>query len=305
MDPNSQGAYYYLNLVKQAVYKREEKLHTIDTQERMVKVEQQWVKPANQLLPVPNPYATNTVIHTGAGRETIIGKLQRIKLDTVMYDGLPLSEVVRNLSEQAKLRDPDKKGINFLISANGGIEASPLNGLPGGNGGATTVDPATGLPVATAGSGAEAVDISSIAIKINPALSDVPLSYVLDAIVQVAEHPIKYSIEDYAIVFSPRGAESPQLYTRTFKVDPNTFYQGLQAVSSFSFATANNSSSSGGRRRGRRRGAAEEIIKTMALLCRWLTSRREHLICAKAAVMAAMVGAVVVVVVAILVAQIL
>jgi len=248
LDPNNQAGYYYLNLIRQAVYKREESKHTLNTQERMVQVEQQWVKPISKaVLPVPNPYAETTAIHTGPGREAIMTKLQRIKLDSVMYDGLPLSEVVRDLSEKAKLRDPDKKGINFLITANGG-EVSTTPGLtPGGAGGATAVDPATGLPMTSgAGAASEPVDISSVNIKINPALVDVPLSYALDAIVQVAEKPIKYSIEDFAVVFSPKGAETPQLYMRTFKVDANTFYQGLQAVDSFTFASANTSGGNGG-----------------------------------------------------------
>jgi len=45
---------------------------------------------------------------------------------------------------------------------------------------------------------------------------------------QVAERPIKFSIEDYAIVFSLKGPEPAPLYTRIIKVDPNTFVQGLR-----------------------------------------------------------------------------
>ncbi len=44
---------------------------------------------------------------------------------------------------------------------------------------------------------------------------------------------IKYSVEDYAVVISakPSGPEPPVLEMRVFKVDPNTFYDGLQSVS--------------------------------------------------------------------------
>ena len=48
--------------------------------------------------------------------------------------------------------------------------------------------------------------MSAIAIKINPALTDIRLADVLDAIVKVADRPIKYSIEDYAVVFSLESA---------------------------------------------------------------------------------------------------
>ncbi len=77
-------------------------------------------------------------------------------------------------------------------------------------------------------------------------MTDVRLADVLDAICEVADHPIKYSIEDYAIVFSAKGAETPMLYSRHFRVDPNTFYQGLQSVSALSFGENNNSSGGSG-----------------------------------------------------------
>jgi tetratricopeptide (TPR) repeat protein len=240
LDPDNTGAFYYMNLVQQARYDRETRTHTIDTQERMVQVENAWVKPVNRgLLPVPNPFALTNLVRTGDGREVIYSKLNRIPIDKVSWpEGLPLSEVLRNLSEQAKLRDPDKKGINFLFNPNAAA-ASAVITLAGGT---TTIDPATGLPVAAPTGGGESVDASSINIKLT--LTDVRLADVLDAIVLVADHPIKYSVEDYAIVFSARGPDS--LETRTFKVDPNTFYQGLESVGAQSFGSSSSSSSGGG-----------------------------------------------------------
>ena len=95
---------------------------------------------------MPNPYALTNLVHTGVGREAIYSKLDRIRLDTVSWpEGLPLGEVLRNLSDQTKLRDPDKKGINFLFNPNAPAVSAPatsLGGLP------TAVNPATGLPVA-------------------------------------------------------------------------------------------------------------------------------------------------------------
>ena len=52
------------------------------------------------------------------------------------------------------------------------------------------------------------MDLNNVVIKINPAMTDVRLADVLDAIVVVADHPIKYSIEDYAIVFMAKGPAS-------------------------------------------------------------------------------------------------
>jgi tetratricopeptide (TPR) repeat protein len=258
LDPDNRAAYYYLNLIKQAKYARAASQHTVDTQQRMEQVEKQWVLPtAHAQLPVPNPYATNDLIYTGSGRQVIVDKLNRIRLDNVSYDGLPLSEVLRQLAEQSKLRDPEHKGINFLINPNPDASGTPVAAT--GQGGfpaapaSSTIDPATGLPVATAnaggGGGDNSVDIgSAVQVKLN--LSDVRLADVLDSIVMVAEHPaghqIKYSIQDFAVVFSDKGAETPQLFMRSFKVDPNTFYSGLESVGSSSYGSVNNSGSGSG-----------------------------------------------------------
>jgi tetratricopeptide (TPR) repeat protein len=264
LDPDNEGAFYYMNLVKQAGYDREARAHTIDNQERMVQVEKAYVKPVNRgLLPVPNPYALTNHVRTGAGREVIYNKLDHIRLDSVNWpEGLPLVEVLRNLSDQAKLRDPDKKGINFLFNPN----ATAASTAPTPAGGAMTIDPATGLPVAAPAGGGESVDASSINVKLT--LSDVRLADVLDAIVLVADHPIKYSVEDYAIVFSARGPEPMPLETRTFKLDPNTFYQGLESVGAESFGSSSSSSSgsgssggsSGGGQNGNSTAAAVAIV---------------------------------------------
>ncbi len=83
-----------------------------------------------------NAFAETNLVHTGPGREDIFNKLNRWTLDNVSYDHLPLSEVLRNLDEQAKLRDPDKKGINFLISPNPDrtveVGATTVAAAPGG-----------------------------------------------------------------------------------------------------------------------------------------------------------------------------
>jgi tetratricopeptide (TPR) repeat protein len=215
MDPDNRAAFYYLNLVAEANYARNAADHALDSKIRMDQVEKQWVLPtAHVLLPSPNPYATNTLVYTGPGRQIIMDKLNRIHLDQIAYDGLPLSEVLRQLSEQSKLRDPDRKGINFLINPNPDESGAPVAaanvGAEGGGGfgggpppgvqNTGAIDPNTGLPVAgsAGGAGSEPVDISAIQVKLD--LNDVTLAEALDAILLVAEHPqghsIKYSIED-------------------------------------------------------------------------------------------------------------
>ena len=263
LDPDNSGASYYFNLIKQARLSRDSAQHMLSTQTRMEQVEKQWVLPTSTaVLPVPNPYATNKLIYTGPGRQAIVDKLNRIHLDNVAYDGVPLSEVLRQLSEKVRLSDPERKGINFIINPNqdqsGAAVAAPTAGFGGpgfpGIPGANAVDPATGLPPAAgatpggAPAGGEAIDAGAFMVKFS--LTDVRLADVLDTITMVAQNPttgdnrtIKYTIRDFAIVFQAKGAESPQMFERDFKVDPNTFYSGLESVSATTFGS---SSSSGG-----------------------------------------------------------
>jgi len=181
LDPDSEAAFYYKNLIRQA-----------------------------------------RLIYTGPGRTEIMNKLNSYRL-SVSYDpAVPLREVIRDLRQKIQAVDPTKKPMNININN------SPL-------GGATQIDPNTGLPLApnpaTGGVGGEAVDIGSYLIKLN--LKDVRLADVLDAICMVANdlnHPderIKYSTMDYGVVFSLKD-QSPALFERTFKVGPNVFFKSLR-----------------------------------------------------------------------------
>ncbi|MGH7991154.1 MAG: tetratricopeptide repeat protein, partial [Limisphaerales bacterium] len=65
LDPDNQGAFYYLNLVKQASYKRSEDVHAVDDATRIVQVAKAMEIPTGQMqLPVPNPYASSNLVHT-------------------------------------------------------------------------------------------------------------------------------------------------------------------------------------------------------------------------------------------------
>ena len=144
------------------------------------------------------------------GRKTIYNKLNRLHLDAVSWpDGLPLSEALRVLSMQAKLCDPEKKGISFWFDSNAPA-ASPL------------------------AAAAAALDPGSINVKLK--LTNMTLAEVLDAIVLVADRPIQYSIQDDGVVFSARGPASTQLETRTFKVDKVAFLDNFGAKTNVSLA---------------------------------------------------------------------
>jgi beta-lactamase regulating signal transducer with metallopeptidase domain/tetratricopeptide (TPR) repeat protein len=148
-----------------------------------------------------NQSSTN-IVFTTPGREAIYDKMNHIHLDTVSYQSLPLSEVIKNLWEQARLRDPDKTGINFLFNPNiGNIPATAA--AISGEGAPTQIDPNTGLPLRQQ---PQAQPVDDTQINITLKLKDVSLVNLLDAICLAADHPIKYSVEDYGIIFSPAAS---------------------------------------------------------------------------------------------------
>jgi beta-lactamase regulating signal transducer with metallopeptidase domain len=170
-----------------------------------------------------------------AKRNRLEAKLNGIVLPEASFDALPLGEVLKLLSEQARKLDTEKQGINFLLNPNppqGAITATVDS----------AVDPTTGLPLMVAP--AEQIDLSSVAVKFSLPLRNVTMREVLDAVVKVAERPIEYSVEDYAVVVSikPEMATvtgqpvvrqqvsplSQPLVVRTYKVNTNTFLAGLE-----------------------------------------------------------------------------
>ena len=163
-------------------------------------------------------------------------KLNQIRLERVAYDGLPLSEVVRTLSQVIKMRDPDSRGINFFIRSDKPAEIAPsvdpATGLPTSSSrrnGFRAIDPSTGLPgVSMIASSNEVSDINTVTVTINPAMTNALLRDVLEAIVKSSDKPIKYSILDFGIRFSRKSPNQlPPLSSRRFKINTNTFFQGL------------------------------------------------------------------------------
>ena len=239
--PGNLAALHYMEAIKQRKMAEASRRGEVIAEQSMVEVQEAWTdrRPPSNFIQRPNNYARSELPHTGsaAGRQRILNKLDRIRIDSVKFEGLPLSEVINNISELTKARDPEKTGINFLTDRQA---PAPAPTAVGG------VDPATGLPVAPAALPTEGTDVSAVTVKISPALTDIRLADLLDAITKTADKPIKYSILDYGVIFSLQANEPTPLETRSFRVDPNTFQQGLQNVLGIPFGSSSSSSGSGG-----------------------------------------------------------
>lgn len=179
------------------------------------------------LRPRPGDAAMQAApVRTNRGKQPIEAKLNQIILHEVLYDSLPLAEVIKDLQDAAQRRDPARQGLNFVITT------VSEQGTTAGAG----VDPTTGAPLPF-----QPADPGNAIIKLH--LRDVRLKDVLDAMARVADPPIRYSVEEYGIVISPgpgpaylpvpvplAGGEPPRLHVRTFQVDTNTFLAGLSGV---------------------------------------------------------------------------
>ena len=121
IDPQNQSAFYYENLVIERRYNIALENRNVDSRSRMLgtskglghqKERQQPAHP-EQLCPhQPDLHEQGAPDHRH--------ELNLIRVDQLTYQGLPLSEVVKNLYDEAKKRDPEKKGINFLVDLNSG-----------------------------------------------------------------------------------------------------------------------------------------------------------------------------------------
>jgi len=168
-------------------------------------------KSASTISNVVETLATNYQVHTSPGRSRIMRKLNGIRLAVLPDDfqkDLPLSEVLKILRKVSISNDLENLGVPFLFK-------------PRINETNTPVDPA------------------AITIKMHSTLENVSLLEVLDAIRQVSDTPISYSVEDYAVWFFAKAPEAVPLENRRFRVNPGTFLQEVAPNSPTSDTLAN------------------------------------------------------------------
>jgi beta-lactamase regulating signal transducer with metallopeptidase domain len=197
IDAENKAAFYYKSLIKEARLGRPRPrielmrptipLTTLDK----TVVETRQVPPSNS-----NPAPRTNLVYTSRGRQMIKAKLDRIRLKEVQFEDLPLGEVLKMLRTESKEQDPEHVGINFLFNPQ---------------------------PVGLS----EPVDVNQIRIGINAPAKNFRLTDILNVLVHVANKPIEYKIEDYAVVFSPKS-EAIALYARVYKLNAVKFLEELK-----------------------------------------------------------------------------
>lgn len=143
-------------------------------------------------------------------RQAIYQKLRSIRLsEWGPIDRLPLSEVIRGLSEGARRADPEHTGIDIILSPT----------LPGA---ALTVD-SSDLPVKP-----PEINLNRVVVRLGSKLKDLTLEDILNIIIKVSESKLCFSVEDFGIVISPESAEAKPLHTRIFHVEAEKFQKLFQ-----------------------------------------------------------------------------
>ena len=169
-------------------------------------------------------------------RQNIFNKLDRIRFDSISFDNLPLAEVVRFLGDRTRRLDPEHRGVNFVILPSRNYE--PVVQAPASQ---ATPNVTTASPAA---SGGEPLDVNAIPINLAAPLDDIRLVDLLEVLTKIA--PIRYSVEDYAVVFRLKTTESDFLFVRSYKIDPNTFMEGMENVVGFPFGNLGAGGAGGG-----------------------------------------------------------
>lgn len=153
------------------------------------------------------------ILKSSPGPTKIESRLERWVLDTFEFDNTSITEVVESFAKALRGADPDHRGVNLLLVPS--IDVGSTAETPNGAGPATERD-----------------TLGKVRVRITPALRNVRAKDALDAIIRGAEPPLEYTIEDYGVVIRPRRIRELPLETRVFKVDPHTFIQGVDSVTS-------------------------------------------------------------------------
>ena len=252
-DPMNDAAFFYLRMILEAQFEQESRLREKTYGESVVEVTKKWNEKGRTISGVSNPYyKTNSEVpfltHSSKGAQAINRKLDEIIFPETNYPDILLPEVLKDLDDKTKKndlleKDPTKRGLNFLINnvAMDYISAAAQQGAGGavaGPAAAPALDPLTGQPIVAAGGASQKPDLDNVTVKVGTVLRNLTLRQVLDVICKTADVKmpdgrsagLKYSIEEYAIVFGPKLPEQASMFSRMFKVNPDTFVQGLQSV---------------------------------------------------------------------------
>ncbi|MGD0060425.1 MAG: hypothetical protein ABSD58_13500 [Verrucomicrobiia bacterium] len=183
---------------------------------RLWEVSDRWTPPiSSEVQPPKSEEHVGAIVRDALRQESIIKKLNEIVIPEVNYREAVVSDVITFLSDESRTLDPEKVGVNIVLSS--GIAGPPAKTGP---------TPRTAAPTAP---GAEAAAAEaptgetpeSFGQKITLSLRNVPLIDALKYVTTLAG--LKYRIESSAVIILPLDAPEGEMVTRSYPVTPGVF----------------------------------------------------------------------------------
>jgi beta-lactamase regulating signal transducer with metallopeptidase domain len=156
--------------------------------------------------PFGNPFSTTNVTGISSARKNLREQLDSIRIaEFPIPKNIDLAEILKDLSSEIKKQYPTAKNINFIL--------------------------------ATANKAADQIEPNKFQIRLTAPLRNFSVKQILDVILMSATAPadvpanvkLRYSIEDYAVVFSASVRDGTQLFQRIYNLDPSLFRSASEA----------------------------------------------------------------------------
>jgi general secretion pathway protein D len=183
---------------------------------RLWEVSDRWTPPISSEIQPPKPEEhVGVIVRDALRQESIIKKLNEIVIPEINYREAVVSDVITFLSDESRTLDPEKVGVNIVLSS--GISGPSPKAAP---------TPRTATPT-TPGAEAAAADATtgetseSFGQKITLSLRNVPLIDALKYVTTLAG--LKYRIESSAVIILPLDAPEGEMVTRSYPVTPGVF----------------------------------------------------------------------------------
>lgn len=135
-------------------------------------------------------------VFPGASSRRIAASLETLRVEQISFQREPLGRVLHRLNEESRLHHLPEKEIPFVISA----EAEGRGQLR---------------------------EISSVAITIDPPLTNASFASILAEVAKGASRPIQYAITDRAVIFSLAEEDASPLHTRRYKLSADALQRSL------------------------------------------------------------------------------
>lgn len=210
---------------------------------RLWEVSDRWTPPiSSEVQPPKSESPVGPIVRDALRQQSIIKKLNDIVIPEINYREAAVSDVITFLSDESRALDPDKVGVNIVLSSGVGIPSAPTK---------TTATGVPTPPTAPGAAGAEATAPGATAVessesfgqKITLSLRTVPLIDALKYVTQLAG--LKYRVESSAVVILPLDAPEGEMVTRSYPVTPGVFKVPVNAAQAAAAAAAASSTPQG------------------------------------------------------------